>query len=292
MTEAETTANQSQQKDVGRTKAKKKTESGGFVEFIRTVVFAVLIALVVRIVAFEPFSIPSESMVPNLLIGDHLFVSKYSYGYSRHSIPLSPIPFKGRIFESVPKRGDVVVFKKPLDNKTDFIKRVIGLPGDRLTYLNGVLRINGELVKRERVEDFIQEPLPRTACWRRRYYLRAEYRATLPDGSRGCAFPQYRETLPDGTNYLVLDVEPRSDTNIRGEVLVPEGHLYVMGDNRDLSSDCRIPGAIGPQCVPFENLVGRAEVIFFSTDGEARLWQPWKWIQSTRFGRIFKSLRT
>ena len=240
---------------------------GGIGETVRTIVYAVLIAGVIRTVAFEPFNIPSESMLPTLLVGDYLFVSKYAYGYSRHSLPWSPGLFSGRIVESMPERGDVAVFKLPRDNATDYIKRIIGLPGDHIQMKGGRLILNGKLVERERVEDFAYK-----------------------DGFGNVYFvPQYRETLPNGASYRTLDLLQNSDHDDTKEYVVPPAHYFAMGDNRDNSLDSRVNSAVG--FVPAENLVGRAEVLFFSTDGSARIWEVWKWPFAVRYHRLFQGLR-
>ncbi len=238
---------------------KKKASRGLWGETTRTVVYAVLIALVIRTLAFEPFNIPSGSMVPTLLVGDYLFVSKYAYGYSRHSLPWSLPLIPGRIFASQPERGDVLVFKWPRDNATDYIKRVIGLPGDRIQVRGGMLYINDKPVRRERIED---------------YY---------PSGTgRGYSVAQYRETLPNGVSYRIID-QGETDADNTGVFTVPPGKYFMMGDNRDNSLDSRIWGF-----VPEVNLVGRAEILFFSTDGSARWWEVWRWPFATRYGRMFR----
>jgi len=242
---------------------KEKAHKGWFVETGKTVVYAVLIALGIRTLAFEPFNIPSESMLPTLLVGDYLFVSKYSYGYSRHSLPLSPPLFEGRIFGRDPERGDVAVFKLPRDNKTDYIKRIVGLPGDRLQMRDGVLHINDEPVKRERVGDFL-------------------YRDRMGNVYR---IPQYRETLANGVSYDTLDLIKNGQHDNTRIYEVPPGHYFAMGDNRDNSLDSRVESGVG--LVPAENLVGRAEILFFSTDGTAQLWEVWKWPLAARFSRFF-----
>ena len=237
----------------------------GIREIVSTVIYAVLIALVIRTVAYEPFNIPSESMLPTLLVGDYIFVSKFSYGYSRHSIILSPDIGHGRILEDVPGRGDVAVFKLPRDNSTDYIKRIIGLPGDRIQVRNGVLYVNDEAVKKERVDDF-QHPV------------------------RG-AIPHYRETLPNGVTHFTLDMSPNTETDNTPVFTVPNEHYFAMGDNRDNSIDSRIAkrrGGVG--FIPAENLVGRAEILFFSHDSSARWWQVWKWPQAIRYGRLFHTV--
>ena len=244
------------------------TDSSGVWENIKTVVFAVLIALFVRTVAYEPFNIPSGSMNPTLLIGDYLFVSKYSYGYSHHSLPLSPRIFSGRVFDAAPERGDIIVFKLPRDNNTDYIKRVIGMPGDKIQMRRGRLYINGRLVKRQRIENFIHE-------------------------GRRISVPQFVETLPNGRQHRII--EERGDygelDNTR-EYTVPPGHYFMMGDSRDNSTDSRVQKDMSPSTwvgfVPAENFVGRAEVLFFSTDGTAGWWRFWRWIPAMRFNRFFQ----
>ncbi len=241
-----------------------KAQSGGLGETIRTIVYAVLMAMVIRTLLFQPFNIPSGSMEPNLLIGDYLFVEKYAYGYSRHSLPFSPPIFSGRILGSQPERGDVVVFKVPSDNRTDYIKRLIGLPGDTIQVSHSVLILNGKPVPRVRVQDFIDID---------------------PFGNERLV-PQYRETLPNGTSYLTLspfDDGPEDNTDV---YRVPPDHYFMMGDNRDNSQDSRVLSAVG--YVPDENLVGKAKVIFLSANGEAHWWEIWKWPQGIRWERILK----
>lgn len=235
-------------------------------ENIKTISFALLIALVIRTFFFQPFNIPSGSMIPTLLIGDYLFVSKYSYGYSRHSFPFSPGLFDGRLLGSEPERGDIAVFKTPADNRTDFIKRVVGLPGDEIQMRDSVLYINGVAVPRVRIENFIER-----------------------DAFGGVReIPQYMETLPNGVSYSTLDRVPNAVSDNTGVYKVPAGHYFMMGDNRDNSSDSRVPSAVG--YVPLENFVGKAQLIFFSTDGSASLWTFWNWISATRWERLFDGL--
>src|SRR5438128_694133 len=203
--------------DVAERRKRGQDKAGGWGETIRTVVYAVLIALVVRTFAIEPFNIPSGSMIPTLLVGDYLFVSKFSYGYSKHSFPFSFMPFSGRIFESAPKRGDVVVFKLPSDNKTDYIKRVIGLPGDKVRVTDGRLFINGNLIEREKIDDYV-------------------YRES---GGSLLRSLQYRETLPGGKQHPILEDGDNRRYDNTQEFDVPEGHYFMMGDNRDHSLDSR-----------------------------------------------------
>ncbi len=246
----------------------KKEDGDDLFETIRTIFFALVIALVFRSFAYQPFNIPSESMLPTLLVGDYLFVSKYSYGYSRYSFPFGLPLFDGRIMESDVKRGDVVVFKLPRDGKTDYIKRILGLPGDRLQMRDGVLYINEQPVTREKVDDFVNND-PNVGERRAR---------------------QYRETLPNGVSYLTLDLYDGADKDNTQVFRVPANSYFALGDNRDNSQDSRFPSGTGVGYVPAENLVGRAEIIAFSTNGEARLWEFWKWFQATRGSRIFQTI--
>jgi signal peptidase I len=244
----------------------KKRWQDGFVETVRTMVAALIIALVIRTLLFQAFSIPSGSMEATLLIGDYLFVSTYAYGYTHYALPFSPPVFSGRIFGSPPKRGDVVVFRLPSDDSIDYIKRVIGLPGDRIEMIDGLLHINGVAVKRERAEDFIDRD----------------------EGPTPIRVRRWRETLPNGVSYYTLDRVENSEFDNTAPYIVPAGHFFMMGDNRDNSSDSRVPPARGGVgYVPFENIVGRAEIIFFSIGDGAHAWQLWRWPWSVRWRRLF-----
>jgi signal peptidase I len=225
----------------------------------KTIFYALLIAAVIRSFLFQPFNIPSGSMEATLLVGDYLFVSKSSYGFSRYSFPFAIIPFNGRFLAGTPQRGDIVVFKYPVDNSTDYIKRLIGLPGDRIQMKEGVLYINDQAVPKVRVEDYVELA-----------------------GGQPRHVPQYKETLPSGVSYFVLDSQPDGNLDDTEVFVVPEGHYFMMGDNRDNSADSRVDVGY----VPFENFVGKAQIIFFSTDGSARLWEFWRWPFAVRYGRI------
>jgi signal peptidase I len=236
-------------------------------ETIRVVIHALLIALVIRTFLFQPFNIPSGSMKATLLVGDYLFVSKYSYGYSHYSLPFSPPLFSGRILGSEPTRGDVIVFRPPHNTSTDFIKRLIGLPGDHIQMKDGLLYINDTPVKRERLSDFVGEYACRSA-------------PTEP-------VKRWKETLPNGVSYESLDCVDSSGFPDNTKVYeVPQGTFFMMGDNRDDSEDSRVWGY-----VPFENLVGRAQMIFFSVHEYESAWMFWRWPWSIRWNRIFKLVR-
>ena len=236
-----------------------------WLETVKVIVQALILALVVRTFLFQPFNIPSGSMKSTLLIGDYLFVSKYSYGFSRFSFPwpLDGVNFSGRIWGSEPKRGDVIVFKLPKDNSTDYIKRLIGLPGDRIQVTQGVLRINGEPVKLEPLAPFVEKDY---------YGVDVKTRA-------------FKETLPGGVSHTILKREDGGFQNNTPEYVVPAGHYFMMGDNRDNSQDSRFLDAVG--YVPYENLIGKARVVFFSIDEGSAPWQVWNWPVDVRWNRLF-----
>ncbi len=229
-------------------------------ETLSVIVQALILAVILRTLLFQPFSIPSGSMKDTLLVGDYLFVSKFSYGYSKYSLPFSPDLFDGRIWSSEPELGDVAVFKFPPNPNIDYIKRVVGLPGDKIQMIDSVLHINGTPVKRER------GPL-------------------FTDDETGQIVQSYKETLPNGVTYSTLDVNLSSTDNTR-VFEVPEGHYFMMGDNRDNSSDSRL--SVG--FVPLENFVGKANVIFFSIRNEKHPLAIWEWPENLRVDRFFNGL--
>ena len=244
----------------------KADKAGGIGETISVIVQALLIALVFRTFLYQPFSIPTGSMIPTLLIGDYLLVSKFSYGYSRYSMPLSLDLFEGRIFADEPERGDIAVFRLPSNPKLDYIKRVVGLPGDTIETRDGTLLIN-------------DVPVPREAAGT--YTIESRF------GGGSIEVPVFVETLPNGVSYRTLDADPNGPGDNRGPFTVPEGHYFMMGDNRDNSADSRFEVGM----VPFENLVGRAQVIFFSIGDGASALEVWKWPTSLRPGRFFDITR-
>jgi signal peptidase I len=261
-----------------------RKSSGAFAEFweiVKTLLWAGVIAIVIRTFAYEPFNIPSESMVPTLLKGDYLFVSKFSYGYTRYSFPGGIVPVEGRIWEGKPTRGEVVVFRPPGEVETDFIKRVIGVPGDRVQVRHGMLYINDVAVQRQQIEDYVDPdvPLKRPA-------------------------PQYLETLPGGVTHRI--VESRGDLGDLDDTptfVVPPDHYFMMGDNRDNSSDSRAGISGDPKCkvtinesnldcmgsvgfVPKENLIGPAKILFWSYDASFQWYNPITWVTALRYERL------
>ena len=266
----------------------KPTALSETVEIVKTVVYALAIALFLRVLFFQPFTIPSESMEPALLRGDYIIVSKWAYGYSRHSIPFSPALFRGRLFGHAPERGDIIVFKLPRDPvNTDYVKRVIGLPGDRIQVRAGQVFINGVAVPRTPIGQ-VEDP-----------------------GAPGSIVEQMRETLPNGRSFVTFDEGLRPADNT-GVYVVPQNCYFMMGDNRDNSLDSRFNPGLGGRddlgChwtlpadaeigfeagvgfVPAENLVGRADLILLSWDGEASLFRPWTWFTHARPERFFRRL--
>ena len=236
-----------------------------FISNVKSIVIAIFIALLIRSFVAEPFNIPSGSMKPNLLVGDFIFVSKWSYGYSRHSLPFSLPIIPKKIFGKLPERGDVVVFKTPQDNRTDYIKRVIGLPGDKIRIIEGQIEINGSLILRKKIDDFVD--VASTGNKKRiRKYL--EY---------------FNES-----EFEVIDITNSGIVDNTQQYIVPDEHFFVMGDNRDNSQDSRFINIVG--YIPAKNLVGKAEFIFFSLEN-SRFLELWKWPKAIRFDRLFKAIK-
>ncbi|HEY0117009.1 MAG TPA: signal peptidase I [Allosphingosinicella sp.] len=265
--------------------------------FLRFLLILFIGTLFLRSCIVAPFSIPSGSMLPNLMIGDYLFVSKWPYGYSRYSFPFGIANFDGRIMGSLPERGDIVVFRYPGPRNEDFVKRVIGLPGDRIELRGGHLSLNGQAVGRERIADFIVPVSENSPC----RPIGGDTRAVTDAGGQpACSYPRWRETLPGGRGYDTIDqiqaspercaampaVDPCRADNF-GPIVVPEGHVFVMGDNRDDSLDGRFPvSQNGVGLLPLDYLQGRALISFFSTDGSAEWHLPWTWFTAARWSRI------
>jgi signal peptidase I len=258
--------------------SEKKPSSFG--SFLKTLIYAVLIALVIRTFAYEPFNIPTKSMVPTLLDGDYVFVSKFAYGYSGFSVPFFSLPVEGRLFGSIPERGDVVVFRLPKDGKTDYIKRLVGFPGDEIQVKQGLLYINGQPVKREKIEDYIETYRPGVTA----------------------AFTQYIETFPNGNQHRIIELSdnhtsvpdplvplPYNTADNTPVYKVPAGHYFMMGDNRDNSADSRVLSQVG--FVPERNLIGKAQLRFFSLKDAASIWQIWLWPSKVRTERLFTVIR-
>ena len=264
------------------------SREGGDESFLAFLVKLVIVVAILRIFFISSFNIPSESMQPRLLIGDYLFANRAAYGWSRHSLPFSPDLPAGRVLGSLPERGDVVIFRAPPHAAQDYIKRVIGLPGDRIQVIDGVVFINDRAVPRRRIVDLVipvtanmRAAEPSNPCFRERFEVRRNGMITA------CRYPRFRETLPGGRRYDVLDLVD-SDADTTGVYEVPPGHLFLMGDNRDRSYDSRFPavegGGIG--FVPVDNVVGEAWFTMFSTDGSASWVNPLSWFRAARWDRV------
>ena len=237
-----------------------------FIENAKTLFYALIIAIIIRSLFIQPFYIPSSSMEPNLLVGDRLFVTKYTYGYSKHSFPFSPPIFKGRLFQKEPKRGDIVVFKTPADNRTDYIKRLIGLPGDKIQFIDSNLFINNSEILKSRISK----------------------KDTIFCGKKKIDVFTFEELLPNGKKYNTVYLKNFSYQN-SDIFTVPEKNYFFLGDNRDCSKDSRFLTSVG--YVHEDNLVGKARFIFFSSDKSiGSIFSFWKWNKSIRFNRFFKKI--
>ncbi|WP_243406056.1 signal peptidase I [Sphingosinicella sp. YJ22] len=262
-----------------------KQEKESIWSFLRFLLILGVVTLLVRSLLFAPFSIPSGSMLPNLMIGDYLFVSKWPYGYSRYSFPFGIAQFDGRIMSSLPERGDIAVFRYPGPRNEDFVKRVIGLPGDTIEVRGGATILNGQPVQRQAAGQFVVPVSENSPC--SPYPGSAARLIAQPDGTPACSYPLVRETLPGGRSFDTIDQFPASEGDNVAQFTVPEGHVFVMGDNRDDSLDGRFPvarGGVG--LLPLENLQGRALISFWSTDGSAAWLLPWTWFSAARWSRI------
>ena len=245
-------------------KPEKKKES--LLDTIKTIIYAILLAVLIRSLIMEPFRIPSGSMYPTLEVGDYLFVTKYTYGYSKHSFPFSMAPIKGRIWRSEPKRGDIVVFKYPKDNRTDYIKRIIGLPGDTVQVSRGRVYINDKELDRKYIGKKVLKE----------FVVRPE------------TYQEYEETLPEGLKHRIWEISDYEDkVDNTPKLTVPAGHYFVMGDNRDRSDDSRVHVGF----VPEENLIGKARFLFFSHGDNGKWYKPWTWPKAIRWKKIFNKLQ-
>jgi len=243
-----------------------KINKNFFIDNIKTIFYALIIAVLIRSIIIQPFYIPSSSMEPNLLVGDRLFVSKYSFGYSRHSFPFSPPLFKGRVLSKIPKRGDVIVFKTPSDNRTDYIKRLVGLPGDKIKFIDGDLHINNNQILKTRISTS----------------------DTIYCGSITVPVNTFEEKLPNGKKYKSVYRKDYTFQN-SDEFIVPSKHYFFLGDNRDCSKDSRFLSSVG--YVHEDNLVGKAQFIFFSSDYRiGSIFKFWKWTDTLRLNRFFKKI--
>jgi signal peptidase I len=264
-------------------KIRKQRSSLG--ETTRFLLLLFLFALILRSFIIAPFMIPSGSMLPRMMIGDYLFVAKWPYGFSRYSMPFGLASFEGRIFARQPERGDVVVFRYPGGGDDDYVKRLIGLPGDRIQMVGGVVRLNGKPVPKVRIADYLMPITPNSPC---RYVAQEQARTvTDEDGQRFCSYPRFRETLPGGGSYQVLDQLESGPADDTAVFTVPAGHYFMMGDNRDDSEDSRFAregGGVG--FLPADYIIGRALITFFSTDGSAEWLKPWTWFSAARWERV------
>ena len=233
---------------------------------VRALAYALVIFLVIRVLVFQPFTIPSDSMEPALRVGDYLILAKWPYGWSRHSVPFSLWPVHGRLLGAPPRRGDVVVFKLPRDGRTDYVKRLIGLPGDRIQLIHGVVQVNGAPLRQEVLGPTVDPDRPSRAV------------------------VAIRERLPGGKSHIILRDPNEREGETTGVYLVPEGQYFFLGDNRDNSLDSRWPRSVGVGFVPAENLEGKVELVAFGWRGGASLWKPWTWVSRFDSGRMFRAV--
>lgn len=258
---------------------------GGLAETTRFLLVLFVAAVLLRTFVMAPFMIPSGSMLPRMMIGDYLFVAKWPYGFSRYAFPFGIAGFSGRLWSAEPRRGDILIFHHPASGQ-DYVKRLIGLPGDTVQVHGGVLVLNGHPVPKVRIADFLMEASPNSPC---RYVGNYAPAPTVEKGRSFCRYPRFRETLPDGRSYEVLDQVdgPADETPL---YRVPAGNYFVMGDNRDDSADSRFSPAVGGVAfLPADNLIGRPLFTFYSTDGSAEWLKPWTWFSAARWGRIGRS---
>lgn len=288
-----------------------------FTDTVKAIIWAGCFAVIIRTFLIEPFHIPSDSMIPNLFVGDHLFVSKTSYGYSRQSFPFSLPLVKNRIFESTPKPGDVIVFKKIKGHADNYIKRLIGLPGDKIQMQKGILHINGEPVKREFIEKFYIINLPYslrksdsltinttnnqvlTIIDTKKLYLNGRplkdsqytivYKETPNFQGEAIELNKYKQTLPNGKSFDILEISDTEIADNTKEYVVPEDHYFMMGDNRDMSEDSRFLDEVG--YIHKRDLIGRAELIFFSHNNSVNIFEFWKYLKPIRFNRILNRIK-
>jgi signal peptidase I len=274
----------------------KVKRSSEWTDFGKFLVKLALFMFVLRSFIISPFNIPSESMQPRLLIGDYLLVAKWPYGFTNYSMVFGIPIIPGRIFATLPDRGDAVVFKAPPTQRDDYIKRVIGFPGDTIQMRAGVLYINDVAVKKERIADLVlpvtQNMLDAVALDGSEFPCHSpQFEEAAQDGGTQCRYPRYRETLPEGRSYEILDIIYKQDADDTQTFIVPEDHVFLMGDNRDRSADSRFPAQEGQGIgmVPQKNLIGRAMVSVFSTDGSANWLLPWTWFSAARSDRMGKT---
>ena len=261
-------------------------QRGGLGGWLRLVLWVAIAAWLLRSLIVAPFNIPSASMIPTMWIGDYLFVTKWNYGYSRFSFPGQFPSFEGRILERLPERGDVVIFKRPDAAANDWVKRVIGLPGDRVSMSEGTIMLNGRPVARQAAGSVVIPITPNSNCTTRPGALQA---IVLADGEPACRYAAFRETLPGGRSYLTIEQVRSAPQDDQPTIVVPPGHLFLLGDNRDDSADSRFTmeeGGIG--LVPTDRLVGKAAMAFWSTDGSGDYLNPLSWFSALRWDRLFQ----